>query len=134
MSERPGTVLALVDNLFFASKIEHAARAAGANVVLAADASSFRAELGRVHPGLVLMDMAGSFPWQDLLRELKANPSTGSVPVLAFGRHTRAEDFKVARRAGCEQAITNAQLAEQLPALIRQYLDGATGKTEPASQ
>lgn len=119
----PRRVLALGDNLFFGARIEAAASGLGYAFEFAMDAEDFRRRVRHGRPGLVLVDMSSpSLPWEALVRELKSTPDTAAVPVVAFGRHTQPEQFKLARRAGCERALTNAQLTQELPDLLRRYL------------
>jgi hypothetical protein len=54
--------------------------------------------------------------WRDAVSEAKA----GSVPVLAFGRHTEAALLREAREAGCDRVVPRSTLVEELPALVRE--------------
>lgn len=127
MAENPRPLLALVDNLFFASKIDGVARHLGYEPAFTNNADEFRRRLREDRPSLIIVDMGSAVcPWEQLVREVKADPATASVPVLAFGKHTQPELFKLARRAGCDRAITNAQLSEQLPEFLATYLGNST--------
>jgi CheY-like chemotaxis protein len=58
-------------------------------------------------PALVLMDVR--LPGLDglaLTRQLKANPATASIPVIALTAHARPADREAALAAGCAAWIT----------------------------
>lgn len=115
--------LALIDNFFFAAKVEGAARHLGLTAAFVRQADQFRLQLRDQPPALIIVDLAcASAPWEELVRQAKSDPETAAVPVLAFGRHTDGELFKRARNAGCDKAVTNAHFSEQLAALLTEYL------------
>ena len=74
-------------------------------------------------PDLVLMDM--SLPvkhgW-DATRELKANPDTRSIPVIALTAHAMEGDREKALEAGCDEFETKPvglpSLLEKIEALL----------------
>jgi CheY-like chemotaxis protein len=81
-------------------------------------------ELARTnHPDLILMDM--SLPvisgW-DATRQLKADPATHPIPVLALTAHAMAADRDQALAAGCDDYDTKpielARLLEKIEALL----------------
>ena len=81
-------------------------------------------ELARTnHPDLILMDM--SLPvisgW-DATRQLKADPVTHPIPVLALTAHAMAADRDQALAAGCDDYDTKpielARLLEKIEALL----------------
>ena len=79
----------------------------GYEVVLALDGvqgvDSARAE----SPDLILMDM--SLPLKDgweATAELKADPTTGSIPVIGLSAHAMSGDREKAMQAGCDDFDT----------------------------
>lgn len=72
-------------------------------VVMAVDGAE-GVEKARVEkPDLILMDM--SLPVLDgweATRQLKADPQTAAIPVIALTAHAMAEDERRAREAGCD--------------------------------
>jgi DNA-binding response OmpR family regulator len=130
MTAQRQPVLCLVDNLFFGARIEDAARRLGVGCTFARDADAFRRLMREQPPSLIVVDMGGAtLPWQELLLEVRATGVRAHTPVLAFGRHTQSELFKLARRSGVDRAVTNAQLSEKLPELLREMLGMPTRST-----
>jgi CheY-like chemotaxis protein len=76
-------------------------------VVEAESAEVAREQLRTVKPDLILMDV--QLPGIDGLtftRELKADPRTAQIPVVAVSAHALPRDFEMARDAGCVDYIT----------------------------
>ncbi|HEY8475239.1 MAG TPA: hypothetical protein VIN09_00065 [Chloroflexota bacterium] len=119
MSKR---VVGLMQDLFFASRLEEAARRLGHDVAVARSADEFRAHVS-VPPDLVVVDIGEeTLPWEDLVQELKGLPSTEGVPVLAFGPHRDLAARERALQAGADRVVANSQFARELPRLLEQYL------------
>jgi CheY-like chemotaxis protein len=81
-------------------------------------------ELARsLQPDLILMD--ASMPvldgWQ-ATRELKANPATSHIPVLALTAHAFDDARQEARSSGCDGFVTKPCLPDDLVAQIRAAL------------
>jgi len=80
----------------------------------------------RVHaqrPDLILMDV--QLPGQDglaLTRELKADPATALIPIVALTAHALAGQREVAIAAGCVEYITKPIDTRKLGSQIREIL------------
>ncbi len=120
MAER---VLALVSDLLFSSRIEAVAREIGVEVEFVISPQEFSRRVADRQPHLVLVDtQARGIPWMEMIRRAKADPTTNSVPVLAFGKHTEVDLIRNARLAGCDRFVSNNQFFREMPQLIRQLL------------
>ena len=74
----------------------------GFGVEVASSAAEARERLRASTPELILMDL--QLPGEDgltLTRELKADPSTASIPIVALTAHAMAGDQERALAAGC---------------------------------
>lgn len=76
-----------------------------------------------LQPDLILMD--ASMPvldgWQ-ATRELKANPSTRHIPVLALTAHAFDDARQQANAVGCDGFVTKPCLPDDLVTRVRQTL------------
>jgi two-component system, cell cycle response regulator DivK len=77
-----------------------------------------------LQPDLILMD--ASMPvldgWQ-ATRELKANPTTRHIPVLALTAHAFDDARREARSSGCDGFVTKPCLPDDLVARVRATLE-----------
>ena len=81
-----------------------------------------------VKPDLILMDM--SLPKLDgweATRQVKANPETASIPIIALTAHAMAEDREKALAAGCDEYDTKPVELPRLLEKIQGMLDGLKG-------
>ena len=79
----------------------------GYQVLLAVDGREAIAVAREQKPDLILMDM--SLPVLDgweATRQLKADPETKDIPVIALTAHAMAGDEEKAREAGCDDYDT----------------------------
>jgi two-component system cell cycle response regulator DivK len=79
-----------------------------------------------LEPDVILMD--ASMPvldgWQ-ATRELKANPATQHIPVLALTAHAFDDARQQARAVGCDGFVTKPCLPDDLVAKVRAILESA---------
>ncbi len=77
------------------------------------------------NPDLILLDvMLPDLNGVEVVRYLKQNPVTESIPVIAVTALARAEDRDRLLAAGCSEYITKPYMLEDLEAIVRCYLSG----------
>ena len=85
-----------------------------------------------LQPDLILMD--ASMPvldgWQ-ATRELKANPVTSHIPVLALTAHAFDDARQEARASGCDGFVTKPCLPDDLVARVRATLENGRNSKKP---
>jgi CheY-like chemotaxis protein len=100
----------------------------GHDVVIAVDGAQGVEMAKSGAPDLILMDM--SLPvmhgWE-ATRELKANPETRSIPVIALTAHAMAGDREKALEAGCDEfeskPVELPSLLGKIEALLSKRVD-----------
>jgi CheY-like chemotaxis protein len=95
----------------------------GFDVHTASNAEDALQLLRTVTPRLILMDI--QLPGMDgleLTRQLKADPATRAVCVIALTAYAMKGDDEKAFAAGCDGYITKPIDVERLPVLVRSYL------------
>lgn len=100
-------ILLVEDNEMNRDMLSRRLERRGFNVIIAAD-GGVGLELARsAAPDLILLDM--SLPVVDgweATRQLKADPATATIPVIALTAHAMAEDRVKALAAGCDDFDT----------------------------
>ena len=103
MRDRGTVILIVEDNednrLIYASFLEHV----GYRVLEATDGLTALTMTRGEQPDLVLMDVSipGIDGWE-ATRQLKADPATREIPIIALTAHALAEDRQRASEAGCD--------------------------------
>ena len=97
----------------------------GYDVVTAVDGAEGVASAKAEHPDLILMDM--SLPvmhgW-DATRELKENPDTKAIPVIALTAHAMEGDREKGLEAGCDDFDTKPVELKRLLEKMEKLLGG----------
>jgi len=117
-------VLVLADDLFVRGRIDATARATGQPVRYARSADDARAALREESPRAVLIGLAATrLPWEEIVRALRADPSTAGTYVLGFGPHMDLALRSRALAAGVDRVLANSAFTRMLPALLANPAD-----------
>src|SRR5262245_17479997 len=114
------TVLAVVPDLYFATRIAATAKAAGVELALV---TAPQALARATEPGvsLVMVELQGKSA-VELVCELKrARPA---LPVMGFGPHVEAALLRDARSAGADAVLPRSQFVARLAGLLEHGLAG----------
>jgi len=112
------SLLAVVDDLFFAARIRETARQLGIEIELV-PVAQLRERMARGGVLAVIIDL-GATSALDALRNLKADAATASAQVVGFASHVATETIADARAAGCDRVLARSAFTRQLPELLRQ--------------
>lgn len=110
-------VLAVVPDLFFATKIAAVAKAAGVGLAFVPLAGAHEL-CAAAPPDLLLLDLHAGPGVADLVRGLKADAATAAVPLLGFHSHVDVETRNVALAAGLDRALPRSAFVTRLPGLL----------------
>jgi CheY-like chemotaxis protein len=114
------TILAVVDDPFFLSKIQQTAKLLGITVEpIAAGKVAERAT--QVPVRAVILDLnhrSGST--LDTLRAIKADAKIGATQVIGFLSHVQTDLAAAARAAGCDVVVARSTFSQRLPELLRE--------------
>ena len=95
----------------------------GYEITEAEDGEHALTAVAKQRPDLILMGI--QLPIMDgyeVTRQIKANPATGSIPIIAITSHALDGEEQTARAAGCDGYVPEPYSPRQLLAKIRQYL------------
>ncbi|HEY3059244.1 MAG TPA: response regulator [Chloroflexota bacterium] len=95
----------------------------GARAEVASDGLAVLASVERERPRMILLDlmMPGLDGFQ-VTRQLKADPSTADIPIVAVSALARPDDREAALAAGCDNFVRKPFELDELEALINSYL------------
>ena len=115
-------VIAVVPDLYFATRIAATAKAAGVALELVPPQRAV-ARLATADVSLVLLEL-GSRDALGLIAELKqAQPA---IPIVGFGAHVEAAVLRDARTAGADAVLPRSQFVGKLPGLLANGLAALT--------
>ena len=120
-------ILLVEDNAMNRDMLSRRLQRRGHEVIVAEDGAQGLETARRELPGLILMDM--SLPIVDgweATRQLKADPATASIPVIALTAHAMSEDRARALEAGCDDYDTKPIELPRLVGKIDALLGGET--------
>jgi CheY-like chemotaxis protein len=121
------TILLVEDNEMNRDMLSRRLRKKGYEVVIAVDGQDALAMARSEAPALILMDM--SLPvldgW-DATRQLKTDPATRSIPIIALTAHAMSGDREKALEAGCDDFDTKPVELRRLLEKIKALLSGKT--------
>ncbi len=116
-------ILAVVEDLIFQSKIDSAARAAGALVKTVGPGEVLKGLEG-TPVGAVLIDLNHrSGAALKAIRALKQCPAAASTRIIGYLSHVQAELAAAALAAGCDQVMARSAFVQQLPQILRAYAE-----------
>ena len=117
-------ILVIEDNEANQELVTRFLRREGYEVIQATDGVTGVALAQREAPDLILMDL--SLPELDgwaATRQIRANPATATIPIIALTAHAFAEEVKDAFEAGCNGYETKPLVYRRLIKKIRALLN-----------
>lgn len=120
-------ILLVEDNEMNRDMLSRRLERRGHEVICAVDGAEGVAAAQREAPALILMDM--SLPVLDgweATRQLKADPATNAIPIIALTAHAMSDDREHALSAGCDDYDTKPVEFPRLVAKIDALLAGSS--------
>ena len=97
----------------------------GVRAAVAGDGLAVLASVERERPRMILLDlMLPGLDGFQVTRQLKADPATRGIPIVAVSAMARPDDREAALAAGCDEFVRKPFELDDLEAVIRTYLNG----------
>jgi CheY-like chemotaxis protein len=107
----PRNVIAIVDDLFFASKIRGTAEAVGVSASFPRHADGVKE--------LIICDLhSQKFDVLSLAKILKADAATQTIPLIGFFSHVHVDLKRAAEEAGFDRVMTRSAFTNDLAAIL----------------
>lgn len=115
----PTTIIALVDDLFFASKLRGTGEQVGARVLFVKSITGAVQKARDEAPHLIVVDMnARCCDPMQLARALKGDDALSGIPLLGFFSHVQTELQQAAKAAGFDQVMPRSAFTKQLSQIL----------------
>ena len=112
-------VIAVVDDMFFASKIRAVAEAVGVEISFPRNQEALIQKARESKPGLILVDLHNEkVDAVGLATGLKSDEQLGTIPLLGFFSHVQTELQRNALAAGFDRVIPRSVFARDLPNIL----------------
>jgi DNA-binding NarL/FixJ family response regulator len=109
-------VVALVDDLFFQSKMMETAKQVGVDLRACSTPEALAAEISGEAPGLVVIDLNARGNPIDALRQVQSNHK--EIPLIAYLSHVQTDLAESARAAGCREVMARSKFTRELATIL----------------
>ena len=115
------TVLALVDDLFWRTKIDHAVRSGQARALFVSNPSELAASADPATVGVIIVDLSmRNEPFQ-AIAAVKKNAKTKGIAVVGYYEHVRKDLLEKGTQAGCDEVLPRSSFSQHLGDLVLKY-------------
>lgn len=115
------TVVVLVDDLFWRTKIEHTAKSASRSVVFVSDPDELATKVNVETVALVVVDLSLRKDPFGAIAKLKKSPKTKAIPIIGYYEHVRKDMQKKGVEAGCDEVLPRSTFSERFGDLVLKY-------------
>ncbi len=114
-----GNIIAVVDDLFFASKIRGTAEELGVTARFARSIDAMVEAARHDRPSLIICDLhSQKVDPMELAKQLKADEQLRSIPLIGFFSHVQTELQRQAEAAGFDQVIPRSAFSKHLADIL----------------
>lgn len=114
-------VIAIVDDMFFASKIRATAEALGVEISFPRTREAAMSKTREFKPGIILIDLHNQrFDPMEFIGDLKSDDELKQIPTLGFFSHVQVELQRNATAAGVDRVIPRSVFASNLAAILQE--------------
>ena len=119
-------IVAIVDDMFFASKIRATAEALGVEIAFPRTKDKALEKIREGRPDLILVDLHNQrLEPIDFATALKSDTNLQTIPLLGFFSHVEVELQKRASAAGFDKVIPRSAFARDLAVILESTGFGA---------
>jgi PleD family two-component response regulator len=117
----PNTVLAVVSDLFFSSKINEAARHAGVKLEYVTSEKDLL-EKAKANPALIVFDLNfDAVHPLELIARLKGSADLKHINLLGYLSHVQVDLKRKAQETGCDEVMPRSAFSMNLPEILKRH-------------
>jgi len=109
-------VLALIDDIFFQSKLLETAKQLGVEVRICATPDALDSEMAKATPNLVVVDLNARANPLDAIGRVQT--SCREIPLIGFLSHVQLDLAERARAAGCREVMPRSKFTQNLATIL----------------
>jgi len=118
MNESQKDAAIIVDDMFFAAKINAAAREAGCDTVRVRTPEQLKS-LNPSTISVVILDLnSDRIPAHEAIAFFRSDSSWQDVPIVAFVSHVQTDLIRQAQNAGCKFVLPRSAFSQLLPRIV----------------
>lgn len=115
-------ILAVLDDLFFSSKIREAAKTLEIELEFVKKPYGLNEKISSEKPSLIIFDLNSRFGSPiEIIKKIKSASELKQIPVIGFLSHVQIELKKEADRAGCDLVIPRSRFSNDMREILRKY-------------
>ncbi len=115
-------VVAVVDDMFFASKIRQAAKQAGVSIKIVKNTRGLFDTLTKSTPELIVVDLnSEKLKPLELVRDIKSSDELKIVPILGYLPHVEEQLKEESITAGCDMVMPRSRFSKELISILKNY-------------
>jgi len=114
-----GTVLAAVDDIFFAAKIRGTGESIGVEVKTARSQEKFFEKLYELKPSKIIVDLhSENIDALEIARKVKSDEALKHIPLIGFFSHVHVELMEKAKRGGFDTVLPRSAFTKNLTKIL----------------
>jgi PleD family two-component response regulator len=112
-------IIAVLDDLFFSSKIREAAKPLNLDLEVIKNTDGLIKELEYQRPSLLIFDLnCKACNPLETIKSLKSSPVLKDIPVLGYLSHVQTELKEEAAKAGCDLVLPRSKFSRDLKEIL----------------
>ncbi len=115
-------ILCILDDLFFYSKINEAAKPLGLDLEFIKTPNGLRDKLALEKPSVIVLDLnSKSCSPLQIIKDLKSSPQLKDIPIIGYLSHVQTELKEEAAKSGCDLVLPRSRFSRELREILMKY-------------
>ena len=115
-------IIAVLDDLFFSSKIREAAKSLDIDLEFVKNTNGLKEKITTAAPSLIIFDLnsRAGHPLE-IIESIKSSSDLKQIPVIGFLSHVQTELKEKAAMAGCDLVVPRSRFSKDLREILGKY-------------